>query len=745
MGRKRTPPVTILATQGGTEVPPQDGLPAFQRYIDVRGEKRERKTLTRLFFVTPSVEEIEDWMIIFQSKDAEFTVLGARMPYMNRSVKVTQPLFEYFLAEGFSADFATDLVGLFINHLQGKHMGHSGVYTHALALRSFVDFLATHRERPLALADIDKQIWLDYLMFCEADQRTTAKQLFNSARIFFKNYPPTSLGGWLGLVSFREANRRIASQEHTSELAEERDYSDVVMYQLLALFIEGFQRRIGYLKRYERLGEADMPTDWIYPGRRKRYVPDSEGKKGPGRERSEALEGAAWKRKREPNESETGQLLFKWLSDKEEGYQILIDHFIMHHKAGLLKENQVRGYSGGIQEMLNSHTSKNRKLAPLVREFRDTMALWHDYERDAAKTLIRLYVKKKTAAESNLVINQIGWCLANLLLMQTGINKEVALTIPSKAENGTSILTRGDSLFISKDGVTEIEMYGIKARAGNAQRKIIPITIVKNSPLHQMLVDYERHVKVDFDGPFFEFNKIFIDSWSTAGGLNDMRKIYQVIDKNGEQLSSIDTTRFRKVFASGQLLDRLKGIKDGNELAEKLREDLNHSNLDVTLTNYLLKSSISRSVIDIAIATITSQKLIEGIRFKGKIVLKESCNIKKKVFLCDCEDPTNPSHDIAIAEECKHYDLCLGCERSVITKFHLPYICVRIMQYEHARLLDPHIWPAMYEDRWNIAHDALDKYVVADKKHGRRLVDEARVAAREGLVSLPPIIISNRM
>ena len=263
------------------------------------------------------------------------------------------------------------------------------------------------------------------------------------------------------------------------------------------------------------------------------------------------------------------------------------------------------------------------------------------------------------------------------------------------------------------------------------------------SPLHTMLVDYEKYVKVEIDGPFFELNIGF--NWPTAGGISNFKQLYPVLDENGEQLSSIDSTRFRKVFASGQLIDSLKGIKDGNELAEKLREDLLHGNLDTTITHYLMKSSTARGVIDTAIATITSEKLKEGIQFKGKIALDASRTIKKKVFMCDCEDPTNPSHEVAIADECKHYDLCLGCERSVIAKEHLPYICARILQYEEERRKDPHIWTAMFEDRWNIARDALDKYVMRDKKHGQELIDQAWTAANSGVVSLPPIIMSNRM
>jgi hypothetical protein len=100
---------------------------------------------------------------------------------------------------------------------------------------------------------------------------------------------------------------------------------------------------------------------------------------------------------------------------------------------------------------------------------------------------------------------------------------------------------------------------------------------------------------------------------------------------------------------------------------------------------------------------------------------------------------------VAIADECRHYDLCLGCEQSIITKEHLPYICLRIIQYEAEREKDQQIWPALFEDKWCIAHDALARYIEKNKKDGRHLVDEAWITARQGRITLPPIIAPSRM
>lgn len=722
MGRKSKPPVNIKPTIGsGTEVEPQDGLPAFARFIDIRGLMHGQKILTRFFLATPSSEDVADTCKLKESAQFPLKVMAANMPYMH-GVKNVPALFDHCKTLGFLDDFATDIVRLVINHLQGKHLGAGSVSKTAGGLQKFVNFLACHSKKPSSLTDIDKDIWLDFLTTMEASPRKDAQVIFNAARAPFKGYGPTSHSGWLASIPFRDKRRTKPLPEHTSELAEATDYSDVVMYQLLALFIYEFDRRIGYLKRYERISEADMPNDWIYPGRRR-----VKGKGGL---------------------FDTTQLLRQWLQDEEAGYVVLLDHYLMHFKAGLICRNKFGGLRGGIANMMPTFRNQNGCMgdSALVSKFLAEMGRRHgyDYQKDNV-FLLTFYLKKKTPTESNFVINQIGWCLANLLMMQTGVNKEVVLTIPSKGEDGKSILTRGDNIFLNKDSSdTEIHMYGTKSRTGNSSIKVIPVIISKNSPIYPMLIEYEKHVKVG-DGPFFEFDNGFVSAWNLGNSTSSrLSKNYPVTDESGQQLSSIDTTKFRKVFASGQLLDRMKNIKDMNELAEKLRSDLNHGDLDTTLTNYIMKSTVGRSVIDIAIATILGGKL-NDLKCKSQIEGSKPIAFKKKVFLCHCADPQNPSHDVAIADECKNYDLCLGCEQSIITKEHLPYVCLRIIQYEAEREKGPQIWPALYEDKWCVAHDALARYIEKDKKNGRDLVDQAWDTARQGRVTLPRIISSNRI
>lgn len=737
MGRKSKSPVILLPAEPRTEVTPRDGLPLYRRFIDIhfsRGVGNRECEVTRIFFTSPTSAEIAETEVLRRQAGQKLNVIGARLSFIPRVARVSPALYDFCQSKNFSESFSNNLVRLFIYSMLGQSYSKNHLSSLLSNYLKLIEFLSDYVKQPslTELSDIDKDFWLAYASFCEKSESKKKIDNFGLVKSLFARYSPTALGGWLVELKLARNNNDLAP-EHNSELAD-AGYSNTVMYQIIALCLEGFQRRIGYLKRYEALTESDMPTEWLYPGR------DNQ-KPAHAVKRTRLKKG-------ETQETESYVLLSKWLNDEVHGYQTLIDHFILHHKSGLIKRSSYGTYTGGILGSLKGLMA-SKKLIPEVTNFFKNTARSHGFLYQSGGrvgSLLDNYLKKETATEKNVYINQIGWCLANLLMIQTGINKEVAMSIPSLGEDGRSILHRKDPIFLAGDGESaDAELWGYKERSRPRGRKVIPVHIPLNSPLYKMLVDYERYVKVDNTGPFFEFDKNFVKGWSVASRIKLFTTLYPIYDDNGNLLPSIETPRFRKVFATRQLLERIAGIKDASDLAEKIRDDLHHERLDTTLNHYLLRTNVGRSVIDIAIATITSEKLAEALSFKGKISLTESTQSKRKVFLCECDDPTKPSHNVYVAGECKHYDLCLGCERSTVTAYHLPYICLRILQYEKMRKRDPAIWSATFEDRWMIAHSALDQYVLKDQKTGQRLVDEAWSAARDGRVSLPSILNSNRI
>lgn len=121
MGRKSKPPVTISPVVGGTAVPPVDGLPPFQRFLDIDGKQYGEKLRIRLFFVTPNEEEIRATEQEYNSSTgSKMYVIAARMPWIWNATDISTPLFDFCESVDFADDFSEDIVRLVINRLKGR-------------------------------------------------------------------------------------------------------------------------------------------------------------------------------------------------------------------------------------------------------------------------------------------------------------------------------------------------------------------------------------------------------------------------------------------------------------------------------------------------------------------------------------------------------------------------------------------------------------------------------------------------
>jgi len=371
MGNKRKTPVSIdfKGTVEATSV--ADGLlPAFRKFLDIPFETTTRKELTRWFFTKPTSEDIVETAKLYDSLKGSFSVVSAFVPCMHRSKLLTRPpLFEYCLNLGFSDEFAESIVRLLIHFLVGKRYGSSVIRHKVGAIECFVSFVAESKINPaFTITDIDKEVWLDFLEQMENDPRTTSKGIFNTITQIFCSHKITDLSGWLKNLSFRSKNVTKLSLEHSSELSDAA-YSDFVMFQLLARFIETIERRIGYLKRFETLNETDLPPDWLSPS-------------------SSGLDWLTFEKGGKNNKRVSTAILEKWLNDKTEGYQILIDHHIIYHKLGQVESKN--RFSSRLLP-LTGDTTKS-----LVKEFYKTMGLSHGYRfGNGIFMLMSFYIKRR--------------------------------------------------------------------------------------------------------------------------------------------------------------------------------------------------------------------------------------------------------------------------------------------------------------------------------------------------------------
>jgi len=217
-----------------------------------------------------------------------------------------------------------------------------------------------------------------------------------------------------------------------------------------------------------------------------------------------------------------------------------------------------------------------------------------------------------------------------------------------------------------------------------------------------------------------------------------------VIDDDGNRLKTIETRRLRKSYLGYKTLSLLENVKNADDLVTNLREALDHKSFDTTFSSYMMKSGMTRIAIDSSIIALTTNMLEKSVKFNGEIkeeIERSENNIA--VFLCDCTDPSNPTHELPINGKCMKYDMCLGCERCEVYSEHLPVICYRIMQYEKQQEEAPDVFKITLEDRMNIAKDTVEKFKVTHS-NGIEVVEQAYVIANQAMLDddplLPPIL-----
>jgi hypothetical protein len=205
------------------------------------------------------------------------------------------------------------------------------------------------------------------------------------------------------------------------------------------------------------------------------------------------------------------------------------------------------------------------------------------------------------------------------------------------------------------------------------------------------------------------------------------------------RLTSLDSRRFRKVYAAKELLKAINEAQNHQELAASLAHALKHNEFDTTLGSYLSLGA-PKVITDIGIFTLQVKYVEESRKFRG---IRRQLSKSEGVlgFYAACENPQAPDYEGAVIsseKDCQEYDMCLGCTQSRVFDEHLPRIAKRILQYEeHRETMPCDTWEAVYGRKLARAKDVLDGW--ADKS----AVTDAWEAAKSGSVFLPEIICRN--
>lgn len=330
-------------------------------------------------------------------------------------------------------------------------------------------------------------------------------------------------------------------------------------------------------------------------------------------------------------------------------------------------------------------------------------------------------------------------------MVTTGVNLETALSLEWMV-NGKPWYKNFDiQMGINEDTAPRdqsILLVGrkIKGQARKRAAKPISIPVSVTSPIYSYLkfLDKTRPPERKY---IFTIGKSSVHNLCLS-----FCSHYPIFNKTGEKLLSLQTMRFRKTFVGHELLKLLKDVKNADELVSRLKTALNHEQFDTTFFSYIMKSGLSNLTMDSAIVALTTDMLEKMMTFQGQIKHdNERLADATQLFLCDCSDPSKPSHNLPVAGQCKTYDLCLGCNRSEVYAEHLPAICYRIFQYEQQRKSDPSVFKATLDDRLQIALDTVNQFKIRHPK-GIKLVEHAYDVANRALQDnkplLPPILQS---
>jgi hypothetical protein len=346
--------------------------------------------------------------------------------------------------------------------------------------------------------------------------------------------------------------------------------------------------------------------------------------------------------------------------------------------------------------------------------------------------------------------NNLPCVLALYLMISTGKNQETILSLKRNyGKNGKRPWHENYDVNLGVDEKTspaqkEVRVIGLKKR-GNAIPKEIAIRVPLNSPIFKYMKLYDDIIDQPERMYFFSTSKgeVFPNS-SISHTLSNFCASFPILGDDNKELKTIVTNRLRKTFAGHLLLSLVDEIDNAEDLVSKLQDALNHNNFDTTLFSYLMKTGMGNQIINSAIIALTNDMLEKAMDFKGNV--REDDHVPsdtaKEVYLCECSDDSNPTHNIPIAMQCKKYDMCLGCERSEVYARHLPVIYYRILQYDKQAIENPLTFSGLLEDRRQIANETIETFK-RRHKDGVHVCDAAFNAAneamRKGRVLIPSI------
>ncbi|HGY9637450.1 hypothetical protein ACAW49_08205 [Pseudomonas sp. Env-44] len=290
-----------------------------------------------------------------------------------------------------------------------------------------------------------------------------------------------------------------------------------------------------------------------------------------------------------------------------------------------------------------------------------------------------------------------------------------------------------------KNGVEEVDDTYIKIEDGGLC-SVLRFLIWYTEPLTKFVDSSAQDSLWLFQGKTGVKSFYTTDPFSKAiRGFMGRHEIWEVeADDNGspvrQRLKSLDSRRFRKVFASKEMLKFMGEAQNFEELCASLMHALNHKDFDTTLSKYI-GGWAQKEVSDLGIFALQT-KYVEAARsFRGSTHPNGVSGTTPGLYVA-CADSSNPDYEGApTTDTCHEFDMCLGCSQSRVFIEHLPRIAMRVLQYEQLRSEMPSLaWEAAYSRKLARALDLLACW------DDQSEVKSAWDAAKQGQIRLPHLI-----
>lgn len=499
--------------------------------------------------------------------------------------------------------------------------------------------------------------------------------------------------------------RRTKNKSSPEDLFQESDFSDETLMQILGFTLYHLNLMFNRNQEFNEVSETELERDGVL------IQPEDL---------------TSWKY---PKDGDRFKTLFEiYESNPDQAINLIFKNLLLGFKREIFKNfelEMLKGPEAFVSRVLRFIAAKNRRFYEDIRTY---FIRKYEISPDSKAIFFPRFLSQ------NRPVNQAAILL--FVLLQTGVNKEVALSL-KRHYDGVHWKKRHD-IELGSDAQAALKrrvlrLTGYKTR-GKHGKKPVDIRVPVDSFLYKVLELAEQV----YASP--EQNNFFGEASKWRGrGLTEFCSQYEILE-GADRLKYVNTTRIRKCFAGAQLSKAIQQAGSNEDLARHLRDALNHESFDTTVFSYLMKTGVGNFVFSSAVVALTTKMIEDALKFKGRIIStsvadQHESNKKIPVFLCDCEDPTKPTHDVPIAKRCREYDLCLGCERSQVHAEHVSRVCYRIFQYDAI----PSPASDVLTDRKAIALDLIERFR-AEHPDGELIVETSYLEASEAFKSNKPLL-----